>query len=172
MHKLIILGFLATFTLFSHAHEGPPFAILVDHKFENHSLSIWADPDTKNGTFIFYLGNNEAMGNDLAFEISAHPKNAPSPVLKSSHFTSTAENAKNAFTTSLPFPFTGIWEVNALVKNKKNAVILTNVKMDLEVTPPGPSKAEALLYLLPFVIVGFIWVRVILYKKKRKLASN
>ena len=31
------------------------------------------------------------------------------------------------------------------------------IEVDVDVTPPGPNRVEFLIYLLPFIGVGFLW---------------
>lgn len=174
MKKLILLiAFLLS--SFSFAHEGPPFPILVDHVFGNSKISVWADPDTENGTFLIYPESQESQDSkdskdspeSLIFEVKATPKDQAEPILKSTALTSQIENGKASYTATLPFPTEGLWDVTIQVKNKQNGDILTSATIPVEVTPPGPSKTEFAVYLVPFLLIGAIWIRVILYKRKK-----
>lgn len=166
MKKIILLtAFLLS--SFSFAHEGPPFPILVDHAFGNSKISVWADPDTGSGTFLFYPEGTEHSQESLIYEVKATPKDQTEPILKSAALNAQTENGKTSYTATLPFPTEGWWDVTIHVKNKQNGDILTSAMIPVEVTPPGPSKTEFAVYLVPFVLIGAIWIRVILYKRKK-----
>ncbi len=160
----LLSAFLFSFAIY--AHEGPPFPILVDHTFGDSKLSVWADPDTENGTFLFYP-EGATSHETLLFEIKATPKDKNEPILKSTALSAQLEQGKHSYSATLPFPTEGFWNVTIQVKNKQNGDILTNVTIPVEVTPPGPSKTEFAVYLVPFVLIGAIWIRVILFKRKK-----
>lgn len=167
MKKIIFfLCLLFTHTLF--AHEGPPFPVLVDHKFGEMKLSVWADPDTENGTFTLYPEGPNLKKDDLYFEIKANPENQSGPILKSTALQAVEDKGRYSYTATLPFPTNGNWAVIVIVKNKQNGDTLTSATMTVEVTPPGPNKSEFVLYMLPFLVVAAIWLKVILRKRRKK----
>lgn len=166
--KKYFLLFIFFYSWATLAHEGPPFPILVDHPFGQSKLSVWADPDTGEGTFLIYPEDVPAHV-ELLFEIKATPKDKNEPRLKSTALMAQSGNEKHSYTAILPFPTEGFWNITVQVKNKQNGNILTSVIIPVEVTPPGPSKTEFAVYLVPFLLVGAIWIRVILYKRKKTL---
>lgn len=167
MKYFLILSFsFFASTLF--AHEGPPFPILVDHKFGEYKLSVWADPDTENGTFTFYPEGENLKKDDLYFEIKAHPQGRPEPILKSTALIPTEDKGRYSYTATLPFPTNETWDIIVVVKNKQNGDTLTSTTVPVEVTPPGPNKTEFVVYTLPFLLVAFIWVKVMIHKRRKK----
>lgn len=38
-----------------HAHEGPPYPVLVDQRCGPYRVSVWGDPDVGTGTFFITL---------------------------------------------------------------------------------------------------------------------
>lgn len=171
MKKIILLltCFLSTTVL---AHEGPPFPIVVDHIFGELKVSVWADPDTENGTFTFYPEGPNLKKDDLYFEIKANPKDQTGPILKSTALQAIEDKGRYSYTATLPFPTNGVWDVIIVVKNKQNGSVLTSTSVPVEVTPPGPNKSEFVLYMLPFLVVAAIWVRIVLYKRRKKKAQK
>lgn len=164
---LVILLVTSLSSISLHAHEGPPFPIVVDHAFGDFKISVWADPDTGSGTFLFYPEGSVPSQESLLFELKATPKDQKEPILKSTALTAQMENGKKSYTATLPFPTEGVWDVTIQVKNKQNGDILTSTTVPVEVTPPGPSQTEFAIYLVPFLLIGAIWIRVILYKRKK-----
>lgn len=150
------------------AHEGPPFPIIVDHAFADFKLSVWADPDTENGTFTFYPEGKALKKDDLFFEIKAHPKDQEGPILKSTSLQAVEDKGRYSYNATLPFPTNGLWDVVVVVKNKQNGDTLTTATATIEVTPPGPNKGEFVLYMLPFLVVAAIWLKVIIRKRRKK----
>jgi hypothetical protein len=157
--RFFALLVLLSSTLVS-SHEGPPYPILVNHEFSEKRLTIMADPDVGEGLFQHYLeGNNLDEVSEV--EIQARPLFLDEA---SKSFTS-IEVSKGKWETRVPFAEEGEWEL--IVSIKKGDHVLTSKKIDVEVTPPGPSKKEFVLYLLPFLAIGFIWIKAI-FKKMAK----
>lgn len=145
----------------SYAHDGPAFPVLVDQPIKNFTVSIWADPDTGNGTYQIYA--KPAQEGIQTISIESYP------VRDKSH-KSTGEAQKLAdtagqlqYTVSVPFDSEEAWESEFTVKQKDGTSEKVLVKVD--VTPPGPSKWEFALYFLPFLLIGFVWGKAYLLKK-------
>lgn len=152
----------------AHAHEGPPFPILVDQKFLDHKLSVWADPDTGNGLFLFYPEGEKLNPNDYLYEVITSTKNGEQKeLLAGISMRSVDEKGKFTFTVSVPFTREAIWNIQILVKNKQNGDIVLDQTIPVEVTPPGPNRLESLIYLIPFLLLGGIWIKVVIHKRKK-----
>ncbi len=155
------------------AHEGPPYPILVDQKFLTYKLSVWADPDTEKGTFLFYPEGENLNPNDYLYEIKATPKEAnPTEILSGISLRSVDGSGKFTFTATIPFTREMTWNVQILVKNKQNGDIVLDQVVPVEVTPPGPNRVETLIYLIPFLLVGGIWIKVVIHKRKKTQPSE
>lgn len=141
----------------TYAHEGPPYPILVDHQFNEHKLSVWADPDTGNGSFYFYPeGVNKK---EFRYEITASPQANPLHLIK---------GETDSLKLVIPFDQNLMWNVTIRVKDKVSQSTLTTKTLALEVTPPGPNKLEFAIYLVPFIILAIFWAKIILIKQKKK----
>ncbi len=166
--NIFLTLFFLLITNLTFAHEGPPFPILVDHPFGKYKLSVWADPDTENGTFTFYPEGAGLTKDELFFEIKAQPQKSAGPILKSTALKALEDKGRYSYTATLPFPTNEIWDVIVVVKNKQNGNTLTSATVSVEVTPPGPNKTEFVIYTLPFLAVAFIWVRFMMRKRRKK----
>jgi hypothetical protein len=153
------------------AHEGPPYPILVDHKFLNHKVSVWTDPDTDKGTFLFYPEGQGINPDDYIYIIKATPKEGAPEILSAIALKGQEQNGKPTFTATIPFSRAMIWNIEIVVKNKQNGDILVNQTLPVEVTPPGPTSTETLVYLVPFLLVGGIWIKAVLNKRKKNVRS-
>ena len=150
------------------AHEGPPYPILVDQKFLTYKLSVWADPDTENGTFLFYPEGENLKSDNYIYEVKATPQMGSKEILKGTSLQSVDEKGKFTYTATIPFSSEGMWNVEIKVKNKQNGDILLNQTIAVSVTPPGPNPMETLIYMIPFVLLGLIWIKVVIHKRKKK----
>lgn len=164
--KLILCFVFFYFFIFNCllAHEGPPYPIVVDHAFNQSKLSIWADPDTGEGTFSFYIEGGNSM-EQISIELEA----SPADNLEKKLYAIAQYNPDNknyiSYIAKVPFDREALW--NITFKLKRGEEILTTKMIPVEVTPPGPTRWEFAIFLIPFVIIGFIWVRVLLFKRKK-----
>lgn len=159
MKFLIFFLFLSS----TFAHEGPPYPILVNKDIGKDTLSIWADPDVGEGTFQFFL----EAGNDFEISTISIDVQAVAPdgtydqkIYKAEHVTN------DTLLLKIPFSVEGEWTLHILPNNGEwpNEEVILKV----DVTPPGPSKLEFAVYLIPFILVGLIWIKIIWHKYLKK----
>ncbi len=163
--KILMSIFLGIFLSMSiWAHEGPAFPILVDRKIANFKLSIWADPDTGQGTFSLYLEGEKNP--NLSIDLAASPVDDSGHTLKAAGQLVDEDQKRSTYKAILPFDRSLNWNVE--FKLKENGTLISSFSLPLEVTPPGPNKLEFAVYLLPFLLVGFIWIRVVIAKKSQQ----
>lgn len=163
MKMLALFLFLITNSIALKAHEGPPFPILVDKKINDGILTIWADPDTGEGTFYLYLEG--AGGQESTIELIAKPQNIPSFELSTQAARIDATPKRSTYKAILPFDRPLMWKVEFRIKQNGNMV--QSIILPVEVTPPGANKLEFAVYLLPFLMIGFIWVKIVMVKLKK-----
>jgi|GEM_PF-697563 len=143
------------------AHEGPAFPVLVNHSLKTGSVSVWADPDTGNGTYQLYIKPiHEGIE---SISVTSFPLRE-----KGHQLTGTAQKLANTagqqnYMAIVPFDSEETWESEFTVKQKDGTAEIVRVQVD--VTPPGPSKWEFALYFLPFLLIGFIWGKAYFMKK-------
>ncbi|MBC7430152.1 MAG: hypothetical protein H7336_16180 [Bacteriovorax sp.] len=149
------------------AHEGPPYPILVDKKFSNYKISVWTDPDTDKGTFLFYPEGENLKSDDFIYQIKATPQSGAPEILSALAMKGEQQNGYFTYTATIPFPKAMLWNVRILIKNKQNNEVLLDQTLSVEVTTPGPNRTETLVYLMPFLLVGAIWIKVVMKKRKK-----
>jgi hypothetical protein len=164
----LLIGFFIShcFYLSVFAHEGPAYPILVDRPINGTKLSIWADPDTGKGSFTLFLeGENTS---NFTIELTASPVDDPHHILKAlGQLLPDGESNRSTYSTTLPFERSIMWNVEFVLK--QNGHSDTSFTLPVDVTPPGPNKLEFAVYFLPFLLLGFVWVKVVIAKKKRSV---
>lgn len=146
-----------------HAHEGPAFPILVNQKIDANNLSIWADPDTGEGSFFVYLEGPESSSYSIVVHATA--ADDPREKLVQSAILTEKLDGKASYKAIVPFTRAIMWNVEFQLK--QNGSTQKSFIIPLEVTPPGPNKLEFAVYFLPFILVGFLWLKVVLAKRKK-----
>jgi hypothetical protein len=166
-----IAGVLAAGVLVS-AHSGPPFPIVSKRISGAYEISLWTDPDTTDdgsaaGKFWVMLDpvqQGVALGPATRVKISIRPLDR-----QGSERTGSAEPSGHE--PSRRFV--------ALVMDHEGPYA---VRMTIE-GPLGPADVEAVvdatydlrprpimvaLFLMPFVLVGFLWMKLLLRRRQRK----
>lgn len=158
---LILLQFV--FPATGLTHDGPAFPILVNQKVDAISLSIWADPDTGEGSYFLYLEGPESSSYSITVLSTATDN--PSEKLLQSAILTEKEDGKSSYKAIVPYTRAIMWNVEFQLKQNGNTQ--KSIIIPIEVTPPGPNKLEFAVYFLPFILVGFLWVKVVLAKRKK-----
>jgi hypothetical protein len=153
------------------AHEGPPYPILVDKMIGPCLVSVWADPDVGVGTFYIILdplqgGQGVTLPEDITIEIGVRPVSGR---LAESRYKAVRESLKNRtqFKAEVPFDAQERWLTRILLNSSRGGGEET---VEVEVTPPGYGRWDLLLYLFPFLGVGFLWFNAFLRRRKRNKA--
>lgn len=147
-----------------HAHEGPPFPIIVDEPAGPYLVSVWTDPDIGTGTFFVVLeppeGGRLPEGSEV--RIGVQPisgrldevvyEAAPQPVRYGQrHYAEVA------------FDRGEMWRVRVVVSSPQGG---GELHAEVEATPDGTiGPIGLLLYSLPFVAIGFLWLKAVLRRR-------
>jgi hypothetical protein len=148
------------------AHEGPPFAILVDRPLGPYVVSVWSDPDIGTGTFFVVLEPKKGA----PFTKPASVRVGVQPVtgrLAEAVYDAEPERVRYGARHSAKVPLDRgeMWQVRILVAGPAGGGVLTTA---VEATPPGGlGWIELVIYLLPFLAVGFLWGKAVLRRRGR-----
>lgn len=146
------------------AHQGPPFPILVDQKAGPWIASVWTDPDI--GTGIFYVLLDENAPAPAEVRIAVQPVTGRLPeAVHDAEAQPTRQGLR--FYAEVPFDAGGHWRVRVMLTGPAGSGELIS---QVEPTPDGTlGPLELVLYLLPFLAVGFLWTKAVL---RRRLAQR
>jgi hypothetical protein len=64
-----------------------------------------------------------------------------------------------------PFDAQEMWRIRVMLTSAEGS---GEAVANVEVTPPGLGRWDMLLYLLPFLGVGFLWFKAVMRKRNRK----
>jgi alkylhydroperoxidase family enzyme len=151
-----------------HAHEGPPYCILMDEKAGPYKVSIWADPDVGTGTFWVYVESpSGASTQDVKVSVSVAPTSGRLP-----EATYPAERQvvgrQVQFYAEVQFDEQEYWKVRIDVSGPEGS---GEVSAEVEATPPGPGRWDILLYLFPFAFLAGLWVFGVLRHRRRRVGN-
>lgn len=166
-----VLALLALLAQPARAHEGPPYAIVMDRDVGGWSLSIWTDPDIGDSRFFLLFDEPEREDAPRPAEVRAvslyvQPSDRSAP----EHRYDGAPAERSAgprFDVDTYFPAGGFYRVRHVIDTAAGVVEIVE---EVEATPPGFGRLDLLWYLAPFAAVAFLWVRALL--AKRQLAAG
>lgn len=148
------------------AHQGPPFPILMDQPAGPYVASVWTDPDV--GTGIFFVVLEPSAGASLPertrVRIGLQPASGRLP---EAVYTAEAQSTRQGtrYYTEVGFDQQEMWKVRVLLDGSKGSGELAT---EVEATPDGTIGPIALLiYPLPFLAVGFLWLKAALRRRTR-----
>ena len=168
----VSLGLLVVLLLVSpvpaSAHNGPPFPIIENKKVGPCIVALWTHPDV--GTGAFYVFVEPAPGGtvpgELNIKIGVQPVTGrlPERFYEAERVKSHGQVQYNA---QADFDKQELWRVRLVIQSSQGGGEATT---QVEVTPPGFGRWDLLLYLLPFLMVAFLWFHGISRMKRRKNA--
>jgi hypothetical protein len=171
IRRTLLLAFLFG-ALPIYGHSGPPFPILVDQRVGPYVASVWTDPDIGTGTFFVIL--EAPKGGSLpartAVRIGVQPvtkrlpevfyEAAPQPV---------KEGAR--YFAQVKFDQGGMWHTRILID--EGLAGGGELKADVEPTPDGIiGPFASLVYALPFLGIGFLWIKAALRRRAPAAAAR
>jgi hypothetical protein len=156
------------------AHNGPPFPIITDQRVGPCIVSLWVHPDVGVSSPFFVIlepPQGGSIPNDLKIQIGIQPESGRLPEVV---YPAWREKLRGQveFKTEVQFDADEMWRVRLILESSQGrGEALSRV----EATPPGFGRWDLLLYLLPFLGMGFLWFRAIAkrrsYRKSQVQAS-
>lgn len=164
---LLIVIFLCAWPVRVQGHDGPPFAVIVDKQVGSCIISVWADPDIGTGTFFIILEPppNDTIPDDIKIKVAVQPLSGRLPEALYSAVRQEDQRGQVQYKAEAKFDAQEFWRVRVTLESARGS---GEVSTEVEATPPGPGRWGILLYLFPFAAVGFLWVRAILYRRRRR----
>ena len=147
------------------AHDGPPFPLIVDQPVGPCVLSVWTDPDVGTGTFfvVATAPHGGSLPQDLKIAIGVQPVSG-----RLAEVTYPAEREAQRgvvqFKSVVQFDAQEVWRVRIRVDSERGS---GETLATVEATPPGFGRWDLLIYLAPFLAVGFLWLMAFIRKRRR-----
>lgn len=152
------------------AHNGPPFPIIENKQVGPCMVALWTHPDVGTGAFYVFLeaAPGGSIPNDLKVKIGVQPVTGrlSEKFYDAERVTSRGQVQFNA---QAEFDRQELWHVRLVLQSSQGS---GEASANVEVTPPGFGRWDLLLYLLPFLLVAFLWFLGILRARRRRNASR
>jgi len=152
------------------AHNGPPFPIIENKKIGPCIVALWTHPDVGTGAFYVFVEPPPGgrVPDDLKIEIGVQPVSGrlPEKFYEAQRVKSRGLVQYNA---QAEFDRQELWRVRLVMQSSQGGGEATT---QVEVTPPGFGRWDLLLYLLPFLLVAFLWFRGISRARRRRAQSG
>jgi hypothetical protein len=144
------------------AHDGPPYAILVDEAVGPLNVSVWADPDVGTGTFYFYLEpQSGAQLPQTDIDVYVRPRDRE---VEETHFVAELadEDQPYQMVVKVEFPTREWWNSRFELSTPDGGGELAK---EVEVTPPGLGWFDLVWYLTPFIAIAVLFGKAILTRR-------
>jgi len=154
-----------------HAHSGPPFPVVSNRIAGAYQLSVWTDPDTTDdgsaaGRFwvtILPGGAGTTIPAETRATVSITPLTGSGPAR-----TAVAEPVRGDVASqfaALVMDHEGRFHVRVTIAGPAGPA---EVDADVDATYDlRPAPWLIALYVLPFVLVGFLWIKLMLRRRGR-----
>ena len=166
-----LVSFLVVCSLsaLAHDHHAPPVRIITDEQVGPWTISVWAQQHMDMEKF--FVKARPASGttpgttagtttpNDLKVEIGVQPATQNSPEV---FYPASDESADGQYTAEAPLDAEKSWQIRIRLQSSLSVSETTTY---LGAAPPGAGQWQLLLYSLPFLSVGGLWLR--LYRLRR-----
>ncbi len=146
------------------AHIGPPYPIMENRKIGPLSIDVWSNPDVGTGSFFVIINPppGQSVPADMKVQVAVQPvsKRLPEAI-----YGAWQEKLKDRveFKTTLPFDKEEMWKVRILLTS---AQATGEADTEVPVTPTLLGRWNLLLFLLPFLGIGFLWFKASSTKRK------
>lgn len=149
----------------SEAHEGPPFPIIVDRQLGPYLVSVWTDPDIGTGTLfvVFELKEGEEMEEITSVKFGVAPSSGR---LKETIYDAVTQRARNGtrYYADVEFDRGEKFTIRTLIEGEGWS---DEYISQVIATPDGSvGPLTVVIYALPFLGIGILWVRAIIRKRQ------
>ncbi len=171
---MIVWGTILS-VLFAHgsasAHSGPPFPIVSSRTAGPYDVSVWTDPDSTDdgsagGQFWVTVrpsGGTAALPAATRVSVAIRPLDRSGPTNTGSA-EPIATDASHRF-VRLVMDHEGRFHVRVTIDGPLGpAEVDAEVDATYDLRPPPAMIA---VYLIPFVLAGFLWVKLLLKRRRR-----
>jgi hypothetical protein len=163
----LIVSLLALFgSMPAWAHIGPPYPIMQNRKIGPLTVDVWSNPDVGVGSFFVIIDPppGGVVPQDMKVQVAVQPVSGRLP---EKTYDAWREKLRDRveFKTTVPFDEEEMWKVRVLLSS---AQVSGETDVNVPVTPTLLGRWDLLLFLLPFLGVGFLWFKAIRTKRSRQ----
>jgi hypothetical protein len=130
-----------------------------------YPVSVWADPEVGTGMFFIRLESPSggAIPGDTTVQIGVQPVSGR---LADARYTARRQemSGRVQYQAEVPLDAQELWRARIIVHSSGGSGEAT---IDVEAIAPGLGHWDVLLYLFPFLAVGFLGLQMVLYRRKR-----
>jgi hypothetical protein len=154
------------------AHSGPPYPVVSNQPAGPYRLSVWTDPDaTDDGTAggQFWVTIDPAQPGTLPPDTRAQVAIRPNGGDWSEAAAAPVDGNLSRQFAALVMPHEGPFDVRVVVTGAMGrADVMTAVQATYDLRPAPLLLA---VYVLPFLLVGFLWTKRLLRRRSTRGAS-
>lgn len=148
------------------AHVGAPYPVLLERAAGPYLASVLADPDVGTGTFyiLVTLADGTPSPADTVVTIWVEPEDGH---LAEAGYQAERQQTRygERFVAKVPFDAEGPWQARLVIES---AAGHGETLFPVRVTPSGLGWLASLACLVPFVILGGLWLRGTLRQRSRQ----
>jgi len=165
-----VVGFVAAWAWPAAAHEGPPFPIISNEVVGSYRISLWTDPDTTDdgrpgGQFWVMVDpprRGAAPGGDLRARVAIRPLARPGR--EHAGWAEPVGGDPSRRFIALLMDHEGPFSVQLEIESPAGRAVLdAEVEATYDLRPP---RALLALYVLPFLLVGFLWAKLLIRRRR------
>jgi hypothetical protein len=139
------------------AHNGPPFPIIENRKVGPCVISLWTHPDIGTGTFFVFVEPvpGGTVPKDLKVQIGVQPESGRLPEVVYPAVQDYS-GGQLQYKAAVEFDRDEFWRVRLILESSQGR---GEEFSRVEATPVGFGKWDLLFFLLPFLLIAFLWLR-------------
>lgn len=130
------------------------------------TVTVWSNPDVGSGSFFVIIDPppGSTVPADMKVQVAVQPVTGRLP---EKAYGAWREKLRDRveFKTDIPFDKEETWRIRVLISSSQ---VSGEADTDVEVTPALLGRWDLLLFLLPFLGVGFLWFKAVRTKLARR----
>ena len=152
------------------AHNGPPYPLLTDRAAGNYIISLWADPDASDDgsadarfwVMVHPAAKGTPLSSDTSVQVTIWPANHPEMTRTQAAEPDPREPARRA--AAFVIDHEGRYAVKATIAGPLGPAEIETVVESTYDARPRPALIA--VFVLPFVLIGFVWLKLIVRRRK------
>jgi hypothetical protein len=173
---LLCVPLLVAGTASSHAHEGPPYPIVSNQIVGAYDISVWTDPDatddgTAGGKFWVMLEPRPGAGpvpETTRVTVSVTATDRRQPTIAGQAAADAGSGSRQYI--ALRLDHEGPYAVTVTIEGPLGSgTVQAAVDATYDLRPPPIAVA---IYLIPFVLLGALWSKVLWRRRRARLLRS